>query len=144
MNNTELKGRLMLKVVGILYIVFASFSILAGLVAIAGGAALGITGGGESLAVGLGALAMILGFVAILSSVFSLVVGILGVKWCNRPDKAGTLFVLGIILIVLAALSLLSSFGGDSSSSVVSGLIGLVLPVLYTLGAWQNKQSLQQ
>ena len=86
----------------------------------------------------------ILGFVAILSSVFSLVVGILGVKWCNRPDKAGTLFVLGIILIVLAALSLLSSFGGDSSSSVVSGLIGLVLPVLYTLGAWQNKQSLQQ
>ena len=143
MNNTELKGRLILKVVGILYIVFASFSILAGLVAIAGGAALGITGGSESLALGLGALAMILGFVAILSSVFSLVVGILGVKWCNRPDKAGTLFVLGIILIVLAALSLLSSFGGDSSSSVVSGLIGLVLPVLYTLGAWQNKQSLQ-
>lgn len=143
MNNTELKGRLMLKVVGILYIVFASFSILAGLVVIAGGAALGITGG-ESLALGLGALAMILGFVAILSSVFSLVVGILGVKWCDRPDKAGTLFVLGIILIVLAALSLLSSFSGDSSSSVVSGLIGLVLPVLYTLGAWQNKQSLQQ
>lgn len=142
MNNTELKGRLMLKVVGILYIIFAALGILAGLVAIAGGAALGITGGGESLALGLGALAMILGFVAILSSVFSLV-GILGVKWCNRPDKAGTLFVLGIILIVLAALSLLSSFSGDSSSSVVSGLIGLVLPVLYTLGAWQNKQSLQ-
>lgn len=44
---------------------------------------------------------------------------------------------------MLAALSLLSSFSGDSSSSVVSGLIGLVLPVLYTLGAWQNKQSLQ-
>lgn len=142
MNNTELKGRLMLKVVGILYIVFASFSILAGLVAIAGGAALGIAGG-ESLALGLGALAVILGFVAILSSVFGLVVGILGVKWCNRPDKAGTLFVLGIVLIVLAALSLLSSFSGDSSASVVSSLLGLVLPVLYTLGAWQNKQSLQ-
>lgn len=142
MNNTELKGRLMLKVVGILYIIFAALSILTGLLAVVGGAALGVAGG-ESLALRLGALAMILGFVAILSSVFSLVVGILGVKWCNRPDKAGTLFVLGIILIVLAALSLLSSFGGDSSSSVVSGLIGLVLPVLYTLGAWQNKQSLQ-
>lgn len=144
MNNTELKGRLMLKVVGILYIVFASFSILAGLVAIAGGAALGITGGGESLAVGLGALAMILGFVAILSSVFSLVAGILGVKWCNRPDKAGTLFVLGVVLTALAVLNLLSSFGGDNgSAAVVGALIGLVLPVLYTLGAWQNKQSLQ-
>ena len=144
MNNTELKGRLMLKVVGILYIIFAALSILTGLLAVVGGAALGITGGGESLAVGLGALAMILGFVAILSSVFSLVVGILGVKWCNRPDKAGTLFVLGVVLTALAVLNLLSSFGGDNgSAAVVGALIGLVLPVLYTLGAWQNKQSLQ-
>ena len=89
------------------------------------------------------AIAMVLGVVAILSSTFSLVVGILGVKWCNRPDKAGVLFVLGIVLIVLAALSLLSSFSSDSSTSVVSSVLGLVLPVLYTLGAWQNKQSLQ-
>ena len=38
----------------------------------------------------------------------------------------------------------LSSFGGDNgSAAVVGALIGLVLPVLYTLGAWQNKQSLQ-
>lgn len=143
MNNTDLKGKTMLKVVGILYIVFAAISILMGLVAIAGGAALGITGGGEGLALGLGAAAMILGVIAILSSAFSLVVGILGVKWCNRPDKAQVLFVLGVVLIVLAALNLLSAFGGDSSSSVVSSLIGLVLPVLYTVGAWQNKQSLQ-
>lgn len=142
MNDTQLKGRMMLKVVGILYIVFAAISIFAGLIAIVGGAALGVAMGGD-MALGLGVAAAVLGLVAILGSVFGLVVGILGVKWCNRPDKAGTLFVLGIILIVLAALSLLSSFGGDSSSSVVSGLIGLVLPVLYTLGAWRNKQTPQ-
>ena len=47
------------------------------------------------------------------------------------------------VLIWLAALSLLSSFSSDSSTSVVSSVLGLVLPVLYTLGAWQNKQSLQ-
>ena len=41
MNNTELKGRLMLKVVGILYIIFAALSILTGLMAVVGGAALG-------------------------------------------------------------------------------------------------------
>ena len=46
MNNTELKGRLMLKVVGILYIIFAALSILTGLMAVVGGAALGIAGGG--------------------------------------------------------------------------------------------------
>ncbi len=143
MNNTELKGRLMLKVVGILYIIFAALSILTGLMAVVGGAALGIAGG-ESLALGLGAIAMVLGVVAILSSTFSLVVGILGVKWCNRPDKAGTLFVLGVVLTALAVLNLLSSFGGDNgSAAVVGALIGLALPVLYTLGAWQNKQSLQ-
>ena len=143
MNNTELKGRLMLKVVGILYIIFAALSILTGLMAVVGGAALGIAGG-ESLALGLGVITMVLGVVAILSSTFSLVVGILGVKWCNRPDKAGTLFVLGVVLTALAVLNLLSSFGGDNgSAAVVGALIGLVLPVLYTLGAWQNKQSLQ-
>ena len=54
MNNTELKGRLMLKVVGILYIIFAALSILTGLLAVVGGAALGVAGG-ESLALGLGA-----------------------------------------------------------------------------------------
>lgn len=143
MNNTELKGRLMLKVVGILYIIFAALSILTGLMAVVGGAALGIAGG-ESLALGLGVIAVAFGLMMILSSVFSLVAGILGVKWCNRPDKAGTLFVLGVVLTALAVLNLLSSFGGDNgSAAVVGALIGLVLPVLYTLGAWQNKQSLQ-
>lgn len=144
MNNTELKGRLMLKVVGILYIIFAALSILTGLLAVVGGAALGVAGG-ESLALGLGVVAMVFGLMMILSSVFSLVAGILGVKWCNRPDKAGALFVLGVVLAALAVLNLLSSFGGDNgSAAVVGALIGLVLPVLYTLGAWQNKQSLQQ
>lgn len=143
MNNTELKGRLMLKVVGILYIIFAALSILTGLMAVVGGAALGIAGG-ESLALGLGVIAVAFGLMMILSSVFSLVAGILGVKWCARPDKAGTLFVLGVVLTALAVLNLLSSFGGDNgSAAVVGALIGLVLPVLYTLGALQNKQSLQ-
>ena len=142
MNETRLKGKTMLKVVGILYIIFAALSILTDLLAVVGGAALGIAGG-ESLALGLGVVAMVLGVIAILSSVFSLVVGILGVKWCNRPDKAGALFVLGVVLIVLAALNLLSAFSSDSSASVAGSVLGLVLPVLYTLGAWQNKQSLQ-
>ena len=144
MNDTELKGRKMLKVAGILYISLAALSILIGLLAIAGGAALGISGSGRGVALGLGAITVAFGLMMILSSVFSMVAGILGVKWCARPDKAGTLFVLGVVLTALAVLNLLSSFGGDNgSAAVVGALIGLVLPVLYTLGAWQNKQSLQ-
>lgn len=144
MNDTGLKGRKMLKVAGILYIILAALSILIGLLAVAGGAALGISGSGRGVALGLGAITVAFGLMMLLSSVFSLVVGILGVKWCSRPDKAGVLFVLGVVLIVLAALNLLASFGSDNSAaSVVGALIGLVLPVPYTLGAWRNKQSLQ-
>ena len=142
MNETQLAGRTMLKVVGILYIIFAALSILTGLMAVVGGAALGIAGG-ESLALGLGVIAMVLGVVAILSSTFSLVTGILGVKWCARPDKARVLFVLGVVFIVLAALNLLASFGDGNISATAGAAVRLVLAAFYTLGAWRNRQAPQ-
>ena len=124
------KGKTMLKVVSILYIIFSGISILLGLLALVGGGM--IAAGGDMMGAGVGV-------VLIASSVFSLIVGIIGVKNCAKPEKAQVCFVLGIILIVLAAFSLISSFGGDGN--VFSALVGLVLPVLYTLGAYWNKQS---
>ena len=132
----QLKGRTMLKVVGILYIVFAGISIVGGLMLMLGGGMFATTG---DLGVGVGAIAVVGGLVIIISSALGLVAGILGVKFCNRADKAQVCFVMGIILVVLAAISLISSLTGDSS--VFSALIGLVLPILYTLGAYWNKQS---
>lgn len=117
------KGKTMLKVVSILYIIFSGISILFGLLALVGGGM--IAAGGDMMGAGVGAVAAIMGVVVILSSVFSLIVGIIGVKNCAKPEKAQVCFVLGIILIVLAALSLISSFG--SNGNVFSGLIGLVL-----------------
>lgn len=172
MNNTELKGRRMLEVVSILYIVFSAITILSGLAIIVSGAVLGITlrnGLGFDIGFDLDSFAATIGIAVILASVLGLVVGILGVKWCARPDKAHTLFVLGIFLIVLAVLNLLDTFFGGGVGSAdgslggrgvttlrvlftfssggaglaEGGLAGLVLPVLYTLGAWKNKQSLQ-
>ncbi|WP_308754359.1 hypothetical protein [uncultured Anaerotruncus sp.] len=131
------KGKTMLKVVSILYIIFSGISILLGLLALVGGGM--IAAGGDMMGAGVGAVAAIAGVVLIASSVFSLIVGIIGVKNCAKPEKAQVCFVLGIILIVLAAFSLISSFGGDGN--VFSALVGLVLPVLYTLGAYWNKQS---
>ena len=131
------KGKNMLKVVSILYIIFSGISILLGLLALVGGGM--IAAGGDMMGAGVGAVAAIAGVVLIASSVFSLIVGIIGVKNCAKPEKAQVCFVLGIILIVLAAFSLISSFGGDGN--VFSALVGLVLPVLYTLGAYWNKQS---
>ena len=135
------KGKTMLKVVGILYIVFAAISIIGGLLLMLGGGifAAGGVAAGEMLGAGMGGIVLIGGIILILSSILGLVTGILGVKYCARPEKAQTCFVLGIILIVFAAFNLLSAISGDSS--VFSALVGLVLPVLYTLGAYWNKQS---
>ena len=131
------KGKNMLKVVSILYIIFSGISILLGLLALVGGGM--IAAGGDMMGAGVGAVAAIAGVVLIASSVFSLIVGIIGVKNCAKPEKAQVCFVLGIILIVLATFSLISTFG--SEGNVFSALIGFVLPVLYTLGAYWNKQS---
>lgn len=132
-QNTAPKGKMMLKVVGILYIIFAAISIITGLVAIFGG------GIAATASAGLGALIILGGLVMIIGSILGLVAGILGVKYCDKPEKAQTCFVLGIILIVFAALDLISAVSG--SSSIWSAFIGLVLPILYTVGAYENKQS---
>ncbi len=131
--NVAPKGKMMLKVVGILYIIFAAISIITGLIAILGG------GIAATASAGVGGLVILGGIVIIVGSILGLVAGILGVKNCDKPEKAQTCFVLGIVLIVFAALDLIGAISGNSS--IWSALVGLVLPILYTVGAYQNKQS---
>ena len=54
MNGTELKGKGILKVVGILYIVFAALSILVGLLGLLGGGLLAVGGLGAEAYIGAG------------------------------------------------------------------------------------------
>ncbi len=142
----EPRGRMMLKVTGILYIVFAVLSMVGGLVAMLGGGlfALGGIGANAYLGAAMGGVVLFGGLVLILSNILGLVTGILGVEYCDKPEKAQVCFVLGVILIVFAALSLLGDlFGSASASDIFSGLVGLALPICYTVGASWNKQSAQ-
>lgn len=142
----EPRGRMMLKVTGILYIVFAVLSMVGGLVAMLGGGlfALGGIGANAYLGAAMGGVVLFSGLVLILSNILGLVTGILGVRYCDKPEKAQVCFVLGVILIVFAALSLLGDlFGSASASDIFSGLVGLALPICYTVGASWNKQSAQ-
>ena len=140
MNETQLAGRTMLKVTGIIYIILSALGLLACLVLIALGLAAGTDDG---LGWGVVTALITLGVLAVPSSAFGLVAGILGAKWCARPDKAQVLFVLGVVLAVAAALSLLIDLGSGGISSSAGDIVRLVLAVFYTLGAWRNRQAPQ-
>lgn len=60
-------------------------------------------------------------------------------KHCGRPEKANSLFGIGVTLIIIAAVSILFNIISDNFS--VLNLVSLVLPILYTVGASQNKNA---
>ena len=145
-NNAP--GRLKLKVTGILYIIQAAITILLGLLALAGGTMfLSVDGVDSSVGSILGIIAGIVGIVIIVSAAYSLIVGFLGVKNSNKPEKCGVNFVLGIITIVFCGFSLLFGIlavaGGGEVTSLISPVIALIIAIFYTVGAKQNKDAVR-
>ena len=131
----EAKGSGFLKVTGILMIIGGALSIILYIIAIIGIAALVYLSEGE-LSSGLLYTAGILGLV---SAVVQLIAGIIGVKNCKKPEKAKTCIVWGILVIALTVIGSILNVVGGSDFSVTSLLIGLVIPVLYIIGAVKNK-----
>ena len=108
-------GSKLLKVVGILMIIFSAITLVVGIV--------GLVGLGALLAVSNGTVMGVVVWAAVLA----------------YPAKAQTCVAWGVVLLVLVALNaLFGLIGGESS--LLSTLIGLVLPVLYIVGANQLKQ----
>ncbi len=114
-------GRGILKVVSVLFIIFGAIATIISLIALFGSTLLG----------GLFVFAAIL---ALISSVLELVLGIVGLKKSEDPTQAMFFIVTGIILCVLTLISMIMSF------QVVS-LIGFVLPILYIVGGFMNKNA---
>lgn len=137
--DTKLKGRMMLNVTGILYIILSSLRIIGTLLSLIGSWMLILSMIGADF---LFLMPLFLSaFVQICLGVLGLVSGVLGVKWCARADKAHPLFVLGIVLVALSALPLILAIVTESGADVTVSTLGLVLPILYAVGAYQNKQS---
>ena len=132
-----MKGKNFLKVTGILMIIGGAISAIVGLIALIGTLAL------SSLLTGSGLLGwMIIGSVfCLLSGVAELIAGIFGVSHCEKPEKAHTCLLWGCIVVGLCVLGNIFNVIGGSSVSVVSLLLGLVIPALYIYGAVQNKNS---
>ena len=130
-----MKGRKFLKVTGILMIIGAAFGIIGGIVAMIGVGAMAAVL--ETSAGGL----MFASVLILASAVFQLIAGIMGVKNCDKPEKAQTCLVMGIIVAILSVAGNVISNVLGSDFNAFNYATGLVIPVLYIIGAAKNKET---
>ena len=129
-----MKGRKFLKVTGILMIIGGAFGIIGGIVAMIGAGALAAVL--ETSAGGL----MLASVLILASAVFQLIAGIMGVKNCDKPEKAQSCLVMGVIVAILSVAGNVISNILGSSFNILSYATGLIIPVLYIIGAVINKE----
>lgn len=73
-----------------------------------------------------------------ISVILNMTAGILGVKNCNNPQRAQSCFIVGAVIIVYQlANAVYLTFANQFN--IFTTIIGLILPVLYVLGAIRNK-----
>ena len=130
-----MKGRKFLKVTGILMIIGGAFGIIGGIVAMIGAGALAAVL--ETSAGGL----MLASALILASAVFQLIAGIMGVKNCDKPEKAQSCLVMGVIVAILSVSGNIISNILGSSFNILSYATGLIIPVLYIIGAAKNKET---
>lgn len=131
----------LLKVTGILMIIGGGLGIIFGIIAVLGVsvAVEFINGLGGDANLGLLMFAAIL---TLISAIVSLAAGIVGVVNAAKPEKAIVCIVFGILTAALSVLGNILTTAGGGSFSVLNLMIGLVLPVLYLIGAFQNKKKM--
>ena len=137
MEQNIAKGAKFLKVTGILMIIGGALALIVGIIAILGIAALAYITDGE-LATG---LLYASGVLILVSAVAELIAGIIGVKNCKKPEKAGTCIAWGIVVAVLCVAGCILEVVGGSSFPISSLVLGLVLPGLFVFGAVKNKNA---
>ncbi len=86
-------------------------------------------------------LAWITVILAFGGSILELIAGIMGVKYCDDPQKAKMLLGYGVIIVAICILNNIIGLIIGTEFSVVSLLVGLVIPILYIIGASKNMKS---
>lgn len=128
-----MKGRKFLKVTGILMIIGGAFGIIGGIVAMIGAGALAAVL--ETSAGGL----MLASALILASAVFQLIAGIMGVKNCDKAEKAQSCLIMGILVAVLSVVGNIISNVLGNSFNIMNYITGLIIPALYIVGAVRNK-----
>lgn len=134
------KGKGLLKVVGILLIIWGAIRVVIGLIAFVGIAAAGTLANSGALDAADAALlseeAVIIGAISVLiCGVLELITGIIGVINAKKPEKAMICIIFGVIIIICNIISSILDF------SLLGLIMVLVLPVLFLIGGILNKKS---
>ena len=133
-----MKGSKFLKITGILMIIAGALAIVLGIIAIIGlnSAVATITITGGVVPEGLLLFACILTIIAAAVELFA---GIIGVKYCNMPEKAKTCIIWGFIVLAICVISAIINLLGQSFN-LMSIITSVLVPVLYLIGAFKNKK----
>lgn len=135
-STSSAPGKNYLLVTGILLVIFSVYSLFGIIPALILSLA--------SLSLGMvGVILLLATLVASASVIINFIAGIMGIINREKPEKAKACMGLGITMLVIAGLNLIAS-SGAGEFSFFSTLCGLVLPILYTVGASKNKAAAQQ
>lgn len=137
MEQKMAKGSSFLKVTGILMIISASISLIVDIFSFFLGAAADALGASE-----IGNIFYLASVILLIDAVVEMVAGIMGVAFCKKPEKANGCLVMGIIVAALCVVgTIFNIVSGNEfgTSTIFSLLLGLVIPVLYIVGAVKNK-----
>ena len=132
-----MQGRMVLKITGILMIIAAAFSILAGI----------FVGGLGALAAGVGAASGLTGaywaalFLTLVGGICQMVAGIQGVRYSQSSASAKTLILWGVIVALFNILGAALNTVNSGELSLTPILTGVAVPVLYIFGAAQSGKS---
>lgn len=141
-------GKTLLKVSGIILVVFGAFFLITTAIGFFGYSAMDnpevIQALEQSGTPAVDKGQMLFGLIIMLiSAVIWLVPGIIGIKNCNNQSKAQICFILGAVMVVFELANAI--YGTVTGSfNVFSVILRLILPLLYTWGAMKNKQDSQQ
>ena len=78
-------------------------------------------------------------------AIVMIVGGIVGIVYCGRPDKGNTVFMLGIVIVVLRIIDwILASAMFSGLIDVVNAssvILGFIVPILLAVGGYLNKKA---
>ena len=132
-----MKGHKFLKSTGILMIVAAAFSIIAGVFV----GVLGVLAAGLGAASGLTFANWAALFLTLAGGICQLIAGIKGVRHSKRSEKAGKLIAWGVIVAVFSILSMVMNLVNGGEFNGVNLLTGVAVPALYIYGAVLNSKA---